>query len=115
MHELSVASAVLATSVRYAEGRPVEVVALRVGALRQVVPDSLRFYWGIVAQGSVCEDARLELTEIDTRLRCDGCDHEWELGIPSFRCPACGAGEVAVIAGNELEVDYIEVRELAHA
>ena len=32
-------------------------------------------------------------------------------GTPEFRCPRCADGEVAVIAGNELEVDSIEVEE----
>ena len=40
---------------------------MRVGRLRQVVPDSLRFYFEIVARDTVCEDARLELDEIEAR------------------------------------------------
>jgi hydrogenase nickel incorporation protein HypA/HybF len=43
MHELSIASAVLNTALRHAGERPVEVVAMRVGRLRQVVADSLCF------------------------------------------------------------------------
>jgi hydrogenase nickel incorporation protein HypA/HybF len=115
MHELSVAGAVLATAIGHADERRVEVVAMRVGTLRQVVPDSLRFYWEIVARDTICEGARLELTEIDTRLRCADCEREWEPELASFRCPACGSGEVAVVAGNELEVEYIEVREAVNA
>lgn len=115
MHELSIAGAVLATSVRAAEGRPVELVAMRVGALRQVVSDSLRFYWEIVARDSLCEGAQLELLEVQARLRCGACAHEWGPETPAFRCPACAAADVAIVAGNELEVDYIEVREPAHA
>jgi hydrogenase nickel incorporation protein HypA/HybF len=43
VHELSVSAAVVDTAVRHAGGRPVAVVNLRVGHLRQVVPDSLLF------------------------------------------------------------------------
>ena len=45
------------------------------------------------------------------RLRCDGCAREWDPEDALFRC-TCGApGEV--IAGNELEVESIEVEEAA--
>ena len=118
MHELSVASAVLNTALKYADDRPVEVVAMRVGTLRQVVPDSLLFYWDIVARDTVCEGARLELTEITTRLRCEDCTHEWEPEIAHFRCPTCESGGVTVIAGEELEVEHLELKEVeetAHA
>ena len=44
MHELSLSSAILATALRHAEGRRVKSVQMRIGAMRQVVPDSLEFY-----------------------------------------------------------------------
>jgi len=111
MHELSVATAVLNTAVKHAGGRPVSVVNLRVGRMRQVVPDSLSFYFEIVARDTVCEQATLELVEIETQLRCRACRHEWSPEIPAFRCPGCGSASVDVVAGEELEVDYIEVEE----
>ena len=111
MHELSIASAVLGTALRHAEDRPVTVVSMRVGRLRQVVPDSLHFYFEIVARDTVCEGARLELNEIEVRLRCAECGQEWEPEIPAFRCPRCESARVEVIAGEELEVEYIEVDE----
>ena len=52
----------LDTVLRHADGRKVNAVDLTVGALRQVVPSSLEFYWEIVARETVCEGARLELT-----------------------------------------------------
>jgi hydrogenase nickel incorporation protein HypA/HybF len=111
MHELSVAGAVVDTAVRHAAGRPIELVSVRVGRLRQVVPDSLRFYFEIVARDTLCERARLELTEVELRLRCGECRGEWEPEEPLFRCPRCPSANVTVIAGEELEVDYIEVTE----
>ena len=54
MHELSLASAIVDTVERHAEGRPVRVIALRVGALRQVVPESPEFYLEILGRGTVC-------------------------------------------------------------
>ena len=44
MHELSLSSAIVNTAVKHAGGRRVTVVSLRVGRLRQVVPDTLDFF-----------------------------------------------------------------------
>ena len=111
MHELSIASAVLDTALRHAGGRRVTTVAVRAGAMRQVVPRSLEFYFQIVARDTPCERAELQLTEVPTELRCDTCDTRWSPQVPAFRCPACGGAEVAITAGQELEVDYIELEQ----
>ena len=111
MHELSVATAVLNTAVKHADGRRVTAVYVRTGALRQVVPGSLRFYWEIVARDTECEQATLTLEEIALALGCAGCDHRWSPEIPAFICPACAGVDVQVLAGEELEVDYIEVED----
>ena len=111
MHELSIATAVLNTAVDHAAERPVSAVGVRVGTLRQVVPDSLRFYFEIVARDTVCERARLELIETQARLRCLDCEHEWTPEWASFRCAACASANVEVMAGEELLVEYIEVEE----
>lgn len=111
MHELSVASAVVDTVVRHAAGRRVTGVQLRVGQLRQVVPDSLTFYFGLVSRETVCDGASLELEHVPARLRCTPCAREWAIEVPAFRCPVCDGADVAVVAGDELEVESIEVEE----
>jgi hydrogenase nickel incorporation protein HypA/HybF len=111
MHELSLSSAIVNTVVKHARGRPVSVVSLRVGRLRQVVPDTLEFYFQFVARDTLCEGARLEQEVIDARLRCTPCDDEWAIEIPAFRCPTCGGSDVVIASGNEFEVESIEVEE----
>ena len=106
MHELALAGAVIDTAERHASGRRILLVRLRLGELRQVVPDS---------------------------LGCTTCDATWDLsatpGSPSatwgqtppggarprlsFRCPQCGSADVGVRSGNEFEVESIEVEEPA--
>lgn len=114
MHELSLSGAIVNTVVKHAQDRPVSVVNLRVGALRQVIPDTLDFYFGFVAKGTVCEGARLEQELVPARLHCTSCEREWEIDMPVFMCPDCGvAGRVEVASGNEFEVESIEVTEAA--
>jgi hydrogenase nickel incorporation protein HypA/HybF len=110
VHELSIAGAVVDTALKHAAGRRVKVVTVRAGALRQVVPDSLEFYFGFVTRDTGCEGAQLELIEVPARLRC--CGEEWQVDFPDFRCAECG-GAAEIVAGDELEVESIEVEEAA--
>jgi len=112
MHELSLSSAIVNTVVKHAQGRQVSVVSLRVGALRQVVPDTLDFYFGFVAEGTVCEGALLRQELMPARLRCARCESEWEMDLPLFVCEGCGA-PAEVAGGDEFEVESIEVEEAA--
>jgi hydrogenase nickel incorporation protein HypA/HybF len=111
VHELSLSGAIVNTAVKHAAGRPVRVVSLRVGRLRQVIPETLDFYFEFVARGTLCEGARLEQEVVEARLHCQACWREWAIEIPAFRCPACGGGDVEVASGNEFEVESIEVEE----
>jgi hydrogenase nickel incorporation protein HypA/HybF len=104
---------VVNTVVKHAAGRRVSVVSLRVGQLRQVVPETLELYFELVARDTVCEGAKLELEPVEARLCCSSCRHGWTIEIPAFRCPACGGADVSAISGEELEVQSIEVEEEA--
>jgi hydrogenase nickel incorporation protein HypA/HybF len=106
VHELSLAGAIVETVERHAGGHRVAVVTLRIGALRQVVPDSLEFYLELVGRDTVCEGARIEFLHVPARLAC--CGEEWEP--PGFRCPRCGGGG-DVVAGDEFLVESIEIEE----
>jgi hydrogenase nickel incorporation protein HypA/HybF len=110
VHELALSSSIINTVAKHAAGRRVSVVRLRVGRLRQVIPDTLEFYFEFVARDSVCEGARLEQEVIDARLRCNACALEWAIEIPAFRCPGCAGADVDVASGDEFEVESIEVQ-----
>ncbi len=111
MHELSLSSAIVETVERHAAGRRVKLVTLTIGALRQVVADSLAFYFEIVSRGRMCEGATLEQNVVEARVRCKPCDRTWTLDEPNFRCPECNGSDVDVLSGTEFEVDWIEVIE----
>jgi hydrogenase nickel incorporation protein HypA/HybF len=123
MHELAVAQAIVAAAERHAEGRPVSVVRVRIGRLRQVVPEYLGFYFEVAAKETLCEGAELEWERVASRLRCSDCGEEWDPAPPPardgselivrFRCPACKSADHHVISGDELIVESINVSEPA--
>ena len=111
MHELSISSAICDTAVKHAAGRTITRVDVRIGVLRQVVPSSLTFCFGIVSKGTACDGAELACEIVPARLACRACGHRWEIDVPAFRCPQCQSADVAVTSGEELEVESIEVEE----
>jgi len=116
MHELSIASAIVAIAERHAAGRRVTAVEVSVGHLRQVVPDSLAFAFELVAEGTVIEGAELVLHEVPAAGRCRACATDGPLTAFPLHCAACGSLDVEVIRGEELLVDSLELEEeeMAH-
>ena len=113
MHELALSTAILDTVTKHAKGRRVTSVEMTIGTMRQVVPDSLDFYFGIVTRGTLAEGAELEQRIVEAQLRCRDCSREWnpDPAFPDFRCPGCGGSNVAVLAGTEFEVESINVEQ----
>ena len=83
---------------------------MRVGALRQVVPATLAGAFELVARGTDCEGAELQLEVVPARVSCSECAFEWTPLEPDFRCQQCG-GPAVIVAGRELEVESIEVED----
>jgi hydrogenase nickel incorporation protein HypA/HybF len=111
MHELSIADAVFGIASRHADGRSVTRVEVRVGHLRQVVPDALEFAWQLVTQGTELDGAELVIEEVPATVRCEACGVESTLeGFPAL-CLACGSTSVDVLGGDELLVDALELED----
>jgi hydrogenase nickel incorporation protein HypA/HybF len=109
MHELAIANSVAAVALRHARRRRVLSVELRVGHLRQVVPDALRFAWEMVTPETALAGSELQLVEVPARGRCRACGVESELDGFPLACPACGDLDVEVVAGEELSVESLDV------
>jgi hydrogenase nickel incorporation protein HypA/HybF len=111
MHELSIAQAIVDITTRHALGRRVVRVEVKVGHLRQVVPDSLDFAFGLVGQGTALDGAELLITHIPASGRCRGCGAESVMEDFPLCCSRCGGLDVDVLTGEELLVDALELEE----
>lgn len=113
MHELSVAEAIVAIVSRHARGRRVYRVELKVGHLRQVVPGALEFAFALLTDGTALAEAELVIEDVPARGRCHACGAETTMKDFPLCCAACGGVDVEVVAGEELEVDALELEESA--
>jgi hydrogenase nickel incorporation protein HypA/HybF len=112
MHELSIAEAIVAIAERHARGRTVTKVEVRVGHLRQVVPAALEFAFELVAKGTLLDGAELELEDVPARGRCRDCGVETTMSGFPLACSACAGLDLELLAGEELQVESLELEEI---
>jgi hydrogenase nickel incorporation protein HypA/HybF len=114
MHEYGLAEEILAVALEVADthgGRPVEHLWVRLGQLRQVIPEALSFAFAAVAHGTMAEGATLHCEEVAPHACCWSCHVIFALEDQCFlNCPECGAAGGEVIAGEEMVVTRVILR-----
>jgi hydrogenase nickel incorporation protein HypA/HybF len=85
-------------------------VNLRVGVLRGVLPEHLRFLFGHVAEGTIAEGARLEIEEEPVLVHCESCGAS-EARAFTLECPACGRPCGNIRGGDSLRIASIDIDE----
>jgi hydrogenase nickel incorporation protein HypA/HybF len=109
MHELAIADAIVGIASRHANGRRVTRVDVKVGHLRQVVPDSLDFAFELITKDTALEGAALTIEEVPAEVHCRVCAAVTVLTEFPAHCAGCGALEVDLKGGDELLVDCLEI------
>jgi hydrogenase nickel incorporation protein HypA/HybF len=113
VHELALCEAIARIVRPHAEGRRVDIVRVRIGALRQVVPESLSFCWSLLREHEDMPDAELQLELVSAEVVCRSCgrrggiESQW-----SLLCPGCGGADVEVVRGDEFLVTSLEVSDV---
>ncbi|HEV7196658.1 MAG TPA: hydrogenase maturation nickel metallochaperone HypA [Pedococcus sp.] len=115
MHELSLCEGIYAIVDRASDGRRVEQIHLRVGRLRQVVPQTLVHCWGLLTESTELAGSQLTIEDVPIRLRCMACGEVTQVEASlDLTCAACGNVQVEVVAGEELMVTSLELGESRH-
>ena len=91
MHEIALSQAIAGTVSQRAQGRTPARVRVRIGYLRQVVPDSLVFNWEMVTAGSDLEGCVLDVDYIPAVVACAACGARTTL----ISRPCCAAPATA--------------------
>ena len=113
MHELSVALEIISIACEAAErsgGGTVKAVHLRLGPLSGVVPQALQSAFEIAREGTTLAEADLVVDELPVVARCPYCQRDHVLdSILAIRCPECGALDLKLVSGRELEITTLEI------
>ena len=112
MHELPITESILEIALRHAENagaRRINAIYLVIGQLSTVVDESVQFYWGLVAEGTIAEGATLQFRRIPAEMECQQCRQRYHPADDDLGCPTCKGENVRVVAGDEFFVEAIDV------
>ena len=68
-----------------------------------------RLYFDVIAEGTLCEGAEVEIVHVKPKLKCPSCGCLFEKKMMSFACPQCGTDGEPTDIGKEFYIDSIEV------
>ncbi len=111
MHELTITKNIVDIALEAAKERKVKEITIVLGELSSVVEDSIRFCFGLVAEGTTAEGAVLAFVKVPALVRCGNCSHQFGLDEGDWTCPACGSSGAEIIHGREFYIESIEVEE----
>ena len=111
MHELAIMNRVVGRVVaaldKQVHPARVTCVRLQIGQLAGVLPETIRFCFGLCIRGTALDGARLEIDEVNGRGRCRRCGAD--VRMETFVDPCrCGSAEIEVLGGEELRVREVE-------
>ncbi|GHV05841.1 hypothetical protein FACS1894217_03430 [Clostridia bacterium] len=109
MHEYAVTREIIHIAERHAGGAAVSKINLVVGDYSGFVAESIELYFGIIAEGTACENAALDIERVAPQLRCKACGGLFSRRPFEFDCPVCGGDGAPSEVGREFYVRSVEV------
>ncbi len=112
MHEMSVMSYLLESVEARAQelgAKQVLSINLVMGDRSSIVDDSLLFYFEMLAPGTLCESAKINVRRTPMRFHCAECDADYTPKGANFECSTCGTVGQVTDEGSELLIESIEI------
>lgn len=110
MHELSLCRSIYGIVDRARDAREVRAVHLQVGQLRQVVPQTLEYCWGMVTGDSPLAGSVLDIDHVPVVLDCVTCRARTTVADALvLTCATCAGGDITLHTGEELMVTSIDL------
>lgn len=114
MHELAVADNIITAVLKEMGDRrlaSVAAIAVRVGALTDIVPESLEFGFEVLIRDTALASTRLKIERVPVKGHCRACLKPFEVHEFIFVCPECQSVDIEVTQGTELDIAYLEVED----
>jgi len=116
MHELGIAQSILERVQQESaqrNGARATKVGVRIGELSGVDPAALSFGFEVLVKGTLLEGLDLEIDYRKRMQRCFKCSREYESSMLFSVCPNCGSLETVCVAGDEIDLVFIELEDPA--
>ena len=112
MHEYPITRRIIEISEEYAlknGANEVKKINLVVGDYSGYVYSSIILYFDIIAENTLCKNAKLSIKRIKPKLKCDSCGKLFIRKPFSFECTYCGGQGSPTEIGKEFYIKSIEV------
>jgi hydrogenase nickel incorporation protein HypA/HybF len=109
MHELAIAEGLIDGVTERLPGRRITSVRVEIGTLSGVVPDALRFCFGMATEGTPLAGADLEISEPEATCDCADCGQSFEPEDSRILLCPCGSANVTVVSGQQLLITSVKV------
>ena len=112
MHEMSIAESILNIVDEYMmneNGRTLKEVAVEIGELVAVVPDSLTFCYDVLIEDTPYKNSKLKIDIIPLNGKCTDCNRSSKIINYEFICPHCKSSRLEIQGGQELRISHLEV------
>ena len=85
-------------------------VNLRIGVMREVVPEAMDLAWEVLCEEDPLTDGcKLTVEDVYPESVCNACGERFTHDRFHLRCPVCGSADTRLIHGRELDIISIEV------
>jgi hydrogenase nickel incorporation protein HypA/HybF len=111
MHELSIVQSMMKIIQKASKGKEVTKVVVKIGKMSGIEPYFLKESFDFFKENTVCKNAEMQIIETDVKIRCFECNGESVIKGYDFHCPVCGSEKTKIISGEEMHIEYIEVKE----
>jgi hydrogenase nickel incorporation protein HypA/HybF len=115
MHELSIAMSIVDLVQEEANSRggfQVEAVHLKLGQLSGVVKEALLFSFELACEQTPLQGSKLVIEEVPVLVNCSTCQAQRAVrSLQCLCCAECGTPAYDVVAGREIFVTALEIRQ----
>jgi hydrogenase nickel insertion protein HypA len=108
MHELGMASQMLADVLKRVQGAKLKKITLGIGPMSGVSKESLRFCMDVALEERNMKDVQVEACVLPLIYVCR-CGHEYRPAKPWEPCPFCGRLEREMKGGRDCNVESVEI------
>ncbi|MEW6515850.1 MAG: hydrogenase maturation nickel metallochaperone HypA [candidate division FCPU426 bacterium] len=89
----------------------IKKINIKIGSLRQVIPEYLKFAYRTLTIDSYLFGSELNIDIIPLKISCNNCGYTGEIPFNKYVCVKCNSISIDITNGKELFIESIEIEE----